>query len=152
MMPGDEIESAFPRLRLEGYSITSPEADDYNCIAWAGGDTARKWDPDLTSGRFWPDSVPRTLDLESFVQLFAVKGGYSPCDSEAIEEGFEKIALFVGLDKEVTHSARQLPSGAWTSKLGDWEDIEHKSLSGLESACYGRVARILRRPLPDQAD
>jgi hypothetical protein len=96
--------------------------------------------------------VPRTLDLESFVQLFAVKGGYSPCDSEAIEEGFEKIALFVGLDKEVTHSARQLPSGAWTSKLGDWEDIEHKSLSGLESACYGRVARILRRPLPDQAD
>jgi Asp-tRNA(Asn)/Glu-tRNA(Gln) amidotransferase B subunit len=64
----------------------------------------------------------------------------------------EKIALFVGLDKEVTHAARQLPSGAWTSKLGDWEDIEHKTLSGLESACYGRVARILRRPVPEEVD
>ena len=151
-MPGDEIERAFPRLRLEGYSITSPETDDYNCIAWAGGDTNRKRDPDITSGRYWPESVPRTLELESFVQLFAEKGGFSPCDSEAVEEGFEKIALFVGPDKEVTHAARQLPSGAWTSKLGDWEDIEHKSLSGLESDCYGRVARILRRPISDQVD
>jgi hypothetical protein len=137
---------------VEGYSITSPETDDYNCIAWAGGDTARKWDPDLTAGRYWPDSVARTLDVESFVLLFAFEGGYSPCDSEAIEHGFEKIAIFAGLNNEVTHAARQLSSGAWTSKLGDWEDIEHKSLSGLESACYGRVARILRRPLPDQAD
>jgi hypothetical protein len=151
-MPGEEIESAFPRLRLEGYSITSPETDDYNCIAWAGSDTNRKWDPAFTSGRFWPDSVPRTLDLESFVELFALKGGYSPCDSESMEEGFEKIALFVGLDKEVTHAARQLPSGEWTNKLGDWEDIEHKTLSGLESACYGQVARILRRPVPEEVD
>jgi hypothetical protein len=145
-MPGDNIESEFPRLRSEGYSITSPESDDYNCIAWAGGDTARKWDPDPTAGRYWPDSVPRTLDVESFVQLFALNGGYSPCDSEALESGFEKIAIFASLSNEVTHAARQLPSGAWTSKLGDWEDIEHKTLSGLESSFYGRVAAILKRP------
>jgi hypothetical protein len=149
-MPGDQIESEFPRLRLEGYSITSPETEDYICIAWAAGDTARKWDPDFISGRYWPEGVPRTLDLESFVQLFAVKGGYTPCESEAVEQGFEKIAIFASLNEEVTHAARQLPSGAWTSKLGDWEDIEHQSLSGLESACYGRVARILRRPRHDQ--
>jgi hypothetical protein len=150
-MPGDNIESEFPRLRQDGYSITSPGTDDYNCIAWAGGDTTRKWDPDPTSGRYWPKTVPRTLDVESFVQLFALEGGYSPCDSQAFEQGFEKIALFVSLSREVTHAARQLPSGTWTSKLGDWEDIEHSTLSGLESAFYGQVAKILKRPRFEQA-
>jgi hypothetical protein len=145
-MSGDNIEREFPRLRLAGYSITSPESDDYNCIAWAGGDTARKWDPDPTSGRYWPDGVPRTLDVESFIQLFASKGGYSPCDSNTLEQGFEKVAIFISLGQELTPAARQLPSGAWTSKLGDWEDIEHKALSGLESSFYGRVATILKRP------
>jgi hypothetical protein len=51
----------------------------------------------------------------------------------------------VSLSQEVTHAARQLPSGAWTSKLGDWEDIEHNALSGLESSFYGRVSIILKR-------
>jgi hypothetical protein len=151
LMPGDDIENEFPRLRPEGYSITSSESDDYNCIAWAGGDTTRKWDPDPTAGRYWPENVPRTLDVESFVQLFALQGGYSPCESDVLERGFEKIALYISPSEEVTHAARQLPSGAWTSKLGDWEDIEHKTLSGLESAFYGRVAKILRRPRHDQA-
>jgi len=145
-MPGDTIESEFPRFRQAGYSITSPESDDYNCIAWAAGDTARKWDPDPTSGRYWPEGVPRTLDVESFIQLFTNKGGYSPCDGDALEQGFEKIAIFMSLGQEVTHAARQLASGAWTSKLGDWEDIEHNSLAGLESSFYGRVAIILKRP------
>jgi hypothetical protein len=144
-MPGDNIDREFPRLRLAGYSITSPASDDYNCIAWAGGEIERKWDPDPTAGRYWPEGVPRILDVESFVRLFASKGGYSPCESGALEEGFEKIAIFVSLSQEVTHAARQLPSGAWTSKLGDWEDIEHHALSGLESSFYGRVSIILKR-------
>lgn len=145
LMPGDNIESEFPRLRQEGYSITSSETDDYNCIAWAGGETSRKWDPDPASGRYWPESVPRTLDIDSFVQLFALKGGYSMCDNDAFEHGFEKIAIFVNVSKEVTHAARQLTSGAWSSKLGDWEDIEHNTLSGLESSLCGKVAIILKR-------
>ena len=140
-----KMRGEFPRLRTEGYSITSPESDDYNCFAWAGSDSIKRWDPEPASGHYWPDSVPRTLDIESFVKLYALKGGYAICDSDALEMGFEKIALFVSLSKEVTHAARQLPSGAWTSKLGDWEDIEHKSLSGLESGLYGRVAVILKR-------
>ena len=148
-MPGDNIESEFPRLRQEGYSITSQESDAYNCIAWAAGDTAKKWDPDPTSGRYWPDGAPRTLDVESFLHLFAFNGGYSPCDSDALELGFEKIAIYTSIAKEVTHAARQLPSGAWTSKLGDWEDIQHHTLSGLESSFYGQVAIILKRPVSD---
>lgn len=58
--------------------------------------------------------------------------------------------LIVSHRGEPTHAARQLPSGAWTSKLGEWEDIEHDTLEALEGSegrgeAYGRVALILKR-------
>ena len=45
---------------------------------------------------------------------------------------------------EVTHAARQLPSGKWTSKLGDADDIEHNTLEGGMRflACYGTAKQI----------
>jgi hypothetical protein len=46
-----------------------------------------------------------------------------------------------------THAARQLTSGAWTSKLGNAADIEHE-LRALEGEIYGVVALILKRPMP----
>src|SRR5258707_504293 len=50
--------------------------------------------------------------------------GYTVCDNDLLEPGYEKIALFAlgGVPK---HAARQLPTGQWTSKLGPMEDIEH---------------------------
>ena len=146
-MPRAEIESWFPRIATDGFEITSPESQDYNCIAWAGGDTTEKWDPDLTSGRYWPVGVPRGLDLQSFIKLYEVEGGYQPCESESLEEGVEKNAIFLDPNNEVTHAARQKENGVWTSKLGDFEDIEHTnlaSLSGLWPA-YGDIAKILKR-------
>ena len=61
------------------------------------------------------------------------------------------MALYGDAGGAPTHVARQLPSGAWTSKLGDWEDIEHQTLASLEerpgaAPAYGKVARILKRP------
>ncbi len=141
-----EIEAEFPRLRVDGYSKSSEASEDYNCIAFTADDTTEKWDPDNTPGRYWPEGVPRTLDLQSFIQLFDVEGGYVVCDNESLEDGIEKIAIFWSLSQEVTHAARQLESGAWTSKLGDWEDIEHNKLSSLEGPSYGRVAKIMKRP------
>ena len=90
--------------------------------------------------------------LASFQVVFEGMG-YLECESNALEAGYEKIAIFVDNDGVPTHAARQLQSGAWASKLGDWEDIEHESLSTLESAplmnsLYGTVALILRRPIP----
>jgi len=145
-MSVQEIETYFPRLRTEGYTITSPETEEYNCIAWAADDTTEKWDPNPTSGRYWPPQVPRTLDLESFVKLYEVEGGYVPCADGSIEEGFEKIVIFLNLSREVSHAAKQLPSGQWTSKLGNLEDIEHNTLWSLEGDTYGFVAQYLKRP------
>ena len=89
--------------------------------------------------------------LASFQAVFEGMG-YFECESDALEAGYEKIAIFVDDEGVPTHAARQLNSGAWTSKLGDWEDIEHDSLAALENAAlmnslYGAVALVMRRPM-----
>ena len=61
----------------------------------------------------------------------------------------QKIALYakiVDQVEEVTHAARQLPCGKWTSKLGDSEDIVHPKLDILEGPAYGGVICFLSRP------
>jgi hypothetical protein len=68
------------------------------------------------------------------------------CDDERLEAGYEKVALFALLGKP-KHAARQLPGGRWTSKLGEWEDIEH-ALHDLTGMVYGSVALVMKRPLP----
>jgi hypothetical protein len=62
-----------------------------------------------------------------------------------LEEGFDKVAIFANKDR-VTHMARQLRSGRWTSKLGPLEDVEH-DLHAVESKTYGRVVKILKRTI-----
>ncbi len=139
------IEAWFPDLASAGYSVTSPPTSEYNCIAWAAGDTGRWWwptpDPDLT---YWPVAVPRERNIESFIQAFETLG-FQVCETAELEEGYDKVALYADANGLPTHAARQLPSGSWTSKLGEIEDIQHETLEGLESAVYGSVAKTLRR-------
>jgi hypothetical protein len=63
---------------------------------------------------------------------------------------FERVAVFVDGGGAPTHVARLLPSGRWSSKLGEWIDIEH-DLSALEGPAYGRVASVMRRAWPPRA-
>jgi hypothetical protein len=84
-------------------------------------------------------------DLSAFVAAFGALG-YEPCADGALEDGFEKIALYRS-PSGIQHAARQLNTGRWTSKLGGLEDIEHDSPAELEGAEYGRVAQYLRRNL-----
>jgi hypothetical protein len=142
-----EIESLFPRLQPSAYRVTSPRTRDYNCIAWAAGETHRWWwpDPDPENDAvYWPAGVPREETLPAFLAAFATLG-YVPCAADAPEAGFDRIALFADTAGVPTHAARQLPSGRWTSKLGFLEDIEH-DLHDLSGAEYGAVVQILRRP------
>ena len=134
------IEVYFPGLRDSEYRVTSPEAATYNCIAWAAGDSRRWWWP--TDKSFWPKGAPRKVTVTAFVRAFGTYG-YVPCESPSLEDGFEKVAIYVK-DGRPTHAARQLPTGKWTSKLGPLEDIEH-SLRAIEGDQYGSVAQILRR-------
>jgi hypothetical protein len=120
------LEEAFPGLAANGYQVTSPSDSDYNCIAWAAGDSHAWWWPGQDAGKeYWPPGVPRERTRDAFVAAFASLG-YTICESDDVESGYEKIALFAAVDGRPTHAARQLPSGRWTSKLGKAEDIEHR--------------------------
>jgi len=86
--------------------------------------------------------------MEAVAQVYETLG-FRLCFSTALEAGTEKIAIY-GRDGQngitiPTHAARQLPSGQWTSKLGDHEDIIHKDLNDVNGFYGGPVIYMERR-------
>jgi hypothetical protein len=142
------FEDVFPGLTGRDYRITSPANRDYNCVAWAVGDTGDWWWPGPhVEIEYWPAGIPREVTLFACRELFASLG-YVACDSEELEPGFEKIALFANTGGKPGHAARQLPEGRWASKVGKLEDIEH-GLHDLAGEVYGSVVQIMKRPIPE---
>jgi hypothetical protein len=141
------IQAIFRNLQPNNYAVTSPQALEYNCIAWAAGETHRRWwpSPDLVSF-YWPENVTRAETIEAFIQAFRTLG-YEPCDSRDFEDGYERVALYATPTGVPKHMARQKQDGIWTSKLGRLEDIDHHALEGMESVSYGQVVQILRRQI-----
>lgn len=141
------IERDYPNLIIHGYKLTSPDTTDYNCVAWAAEDDETWWWPDAQHEEYWPPGVPREETIEAFQQAFSTLG-YEICQDDVLEEGFQKIAIYVNSSKVPTHVARQLPNGQWTSKLGQDEDIEHNNLQGLTGQPgYGEVACIMKKAI-----
>lgn len=137
------LEEFFPNLAASGYVITGEASKEFNCIDWVMGISSRKWDCYDPDG-YWPPSLPRNNWIDTIIRLFANEG-YSLCDDDSLEPGYEKIALyaFVG---QFTHVAKQLEDGRWSSKLGKREVITHPSPANLTGGFYGNVHCIMRRP------
>jgi len=141
-MPGATLEALFPGLPNSGYRITSPIDPSCNCVGYVLLDIDW-WCPNHPDGQ-WPAGVPRDDTLDGFVGLFQSQG-FELCADDALEPGFEKIALYGSPSGAFGHVARQLPSGAWSSKLGELEDIEHPTLGALAGADYGDPLRFLKK-------
>lgn len=140
------IEAQIPRLADSTYRITSPRDRRYNCFAWAADDSDRVWSPVLIgSGVYWPPGIPALPSMSGVVAAYAYIG-YEPCESEQLDQSYEKIAVYADSSGEPRHAARQLPGGTWTSKLGDHVDIEHDELRAVGGAFFGEPAQILCRP------
>jgi hypothetical protein len=123
-------ERHFPRLTPELYQVTSPPTRQYNCFAWA----AERFDT-------W---IPLPGGLDSLIRPYAALG-LEREEEGAADATSTHIAIF-GDEFGPTHAARRLANGKWTSKLGNWEDIEHDCLECLEGGSYGFVvARLSRR-------
>ena len=139
------IKRRFPNLNVETTTITSPSTSKYNCIAYAAGDQQRKWWPDIANIGYWPPGCLRLPTLPVFQMAFNTLG-YEVCADGALEDGFEKVAIF-HQNNAPTHAAKQLPDGAWSSKLGDWFDISHgpDCLCGHDVDAYGEIAFFMRR-------
>lgn len=141
------VQRYFPNLRNGRYNVTSEYTQDYNCLAWAAGETDRRWDLDPDS--YWPEGVDRVQTLPAFMAAYTTRG-YEQCDDGQLEQGYEKIAIYANQGGP-QHVARQLENGAWTSKLGDGWDIEHPTLEGVESSGYGVVVAFMKRQMIHRA-
>ena len=53
------------------------------------------------------------------------------CGDDVLEEGHLKIAIY-SKDGMFQHVAKQLPSGAWSSKVGPRHDLRHDNFELLE--------------------
>lgn len=147
-MPGSWPPHELPNLSDNTCEITSPAKKRYNCIAWAAGNDTRNWWPDPIGVGFWPVGVPREVTLNAFLAAYRTLG-YEVCANASLEAGLEKIAIFAQLNAdgllEPTHATLQLGSGEWTSKLGPFEDIRHKTLDAVEGPVYGTAMFYMAR-------
>jgi hypothetical protein len=144
----DHLEKQFPRLTPNNYVLTSPDTVDYNCVAWAAEIDEEWWWPDPMEQEYWPDGVPRKETLSAFIAAFRTIG-YETCESAALEPNTQKIAIYTDGQNIPRHIARQLSNGEWTSKIGQYEDIQHQNLNVLtgDPPAYGNVAQIMKRSL-----
>lgn len=138
-----EVHAAFPNLR-HGSSITSPCVPDYNCIGWAANDDTHFWWPDGIS--YWPIAHNSAATTETFEEAFRTIGYSLTGLNESLDLEVEKVAIYVRpATGAVTHMARQLDNGRWTSKLGQRWDIEHFTPQCLNGATYGEYRYCLGR-------
>ena len=133
-------ESDWPNL--SDYMVTSPVSEEYNCFAWSLEEDDRRWDPH--EDYYWPPNIERELSIKTIIQIYEAFG-YETCNTGTLEAGYEKIAIYADSTGELTHVARQLLNGRWTSKLGRFEDIEHGSVDDLTGPLYGQVVMYMRR-------
>jgi len=141
ILTGLLLKKDFPSLNWNTFVEKSKATLQYNCIAFALNDTSRRWWPGI-DGEYWPseeEGVAQEATLEAFIAAFGTRG-YARCDTCVLEEGFEKIAIYVD-------PATQLPDGKWESKLGRGIDIQHDSLDDLAGPTYGRAVCFLKRSL-----
>jgi hypothetical protein len=148
-----DIEHIFPSLRSTRWKLRSPCDDTYNCHAWGGCDSTKRWEP--TVDWYWPVAYPYSTvnyfqyyTVDSFIEGFATLG-YRPCDNPKYQFGFQKIAVytkpFMGMPNFPSHTARQRVFGiGWLSKLGNLEDIMHPALEDLKDG-YGQPFMYMKR-------
>jgi len=136
-----QLISAFPQLASEGYEIVGDPTEQYNCIAYAAGDTSRWWEH--SENHHWPGYASRSNSMESLKQVF-LGLGFQPCNDSRMEDGYQKVALYEQ-EGAWTHAAVQMPNGRWRSKMGRGPVIEHQSPQSLSGGIYGEPSTCMRR-------
>ena len=138
---GQLLIAAFPKLASEDFEIVGEPTTEYNCIAYAAGDTTQWWWPDGTN--YWPPWA--TLDDRTDSLKDAFSGiGYELCDDGHVEEGYQKAALYE-VEGRFQHASVQMPNGSWRSKMGEGPVIEHRSPESLSGGMYGDATTYMRR-------
>ena len=143
MLTKEEIEELFPSSP-GSFEITSEADDAYNCISWSVNDKRRPWWPWPRSWVYWPPGAPREETVAAFIQMYEILF-FVKCECADREDGYDKVAIYANKDGP-THAARSWKEdSAWSSKLGDENDIAHHTPESIEGTEYGRVVQIMKR-------
>ena len=130
----------FPNLEGTEFELTSPETHQYNCFAFAVGETHRWWQPSEEADHFWPAGITRDLTVPSLLAAYGTVGFSSRLLASlppTLPEGATQVAIYAK-DGIATHAARRVEADKWCSKLGPGVDLTHP-LEALEGALYGNV-------------
>lgn len=127
----------WPNLVKKSFRKTSDWSADYNCVSWALGIISKRIDSGGNSYE-WPSDLSKGHTLDYYAKLYQ-RYGYEKCDNRDLEKDIEKIALFEDEYGLFKHVALQKKDGFWTSKMGDLEDIEHKTIKAISGKTYGEV-------------
>ena len=133
----------FPQLSSEDVEIVEQPSRQYNCIAYAVGDTTEWWWPDGIN--YWPQWATLDNRMESLKEIFTGLG-YEQCDDGIPEDGYQKVALYE-IQGRFQHASIQMASGAWRSKMGKGPVIEHLNPESLSGGMYGSPTTYMRRAL-----
>lgn len=140
----EDLTVAFPSLSGEDFKILEPPSRNFNCVAFAAGDTTRIWD--YNEGYYWPPWATRDSRMESLKEVFAGLG-YESCVDGTTEDGYRKVALYE--EKGTTqHAALQVSNGRWRSKMGQGPVIEHHKPESLSGEVYGVPTTFMKKALP----
>jgi hypothetical protein len=144
---------SFPAVIAQPFERTSEATLDYNCFAYAAGDTRKPWSPMpiRPRGVYWPVEVQLEEEDTVWPVFRAYESmGYELCENGRLDDQLEKIAIYVDEKDMPTHVAIQRANGKWQSKLGGDIDVAHE-LASLESSeqfgpsVYGKVKYFMSR-------
>ena len=144
-MPEQEKLKHWPNLTKGSFDYASEHTVEYNCVAWALGEMHRLYD---SYGYDFPQDLKEKHTVENYAEFFR-RHGFEICSDGSLEKGMEKLALYADKNGEFMHVARQKTTGNWTSKMGDYEDVDHLTLRALQGTDYGEVVIFMRRPRQD---
>ena len=149
---GEWLRDHLPNMKDDDAKFTSMNTWDYNCVGYAVGDY-NWWQHENIRESYWPPNVKRDGFAHNYVEALKTVR-FEVCDSGEYESEYEKIAIYHKGGK-FKHVALQLSDVLWGSKLGEYEDIEHR-FSEIEGGSYGKIYCYMKRerghrdPLPDE--
>lgn len=146
------LTDVFPDLTDDvNFEILSPETPVYNYIAWAMQLTDRWVSIYNYPGFWWPDGVEKSMSPNALVHAFEAVG-FTPCDSNCFEEGFDKVVLYKNEHtNEWTHASRIISDTSEYSKFGQSWDGTHshnvlcKTRPGHDEESYGVPYAFMKR-------
>jgi hypothetical protein len=143
-MSRSDVESDFPGLIGKQYDL-SPEDFNYNCLSFALGDYSQWWEPPKGPGQYWPPGFSDDTTVETVEAIIRLHG-FTVEIMPNEKPSSDAIAIYA-TSNHWRHFAK-FSHGVWSSKLGDGNDVSGVTLQDLEMPIYGKVVKVLCRPLP----